>query len=641
MNGGSPKSRSDHGAPAPWAATGRPAKTSDMARPPDVVDREDVRVLDGFLAGKLVDAEHQLHRVGGRLPDGLDVLAVDRERDVLRRPVGGVDVRLAHVDGELLLRPLLAQRRVAEGVDAHADACAVGAEDVAAEDLDDADLARALRLVLEADHPQRDHRARVGDRAQARLDATVAREVEAHLRLRLADDRVSVEGALLAEVAADRAREHAGLQRGDAQLAVPLRAPRRLVLLDQQPQPASHLVARGRSLAAAPLRQVVRQPPALVQLRSLEVLIELPHRADDADQLSRRAARWSGRPSATRWAAVSASGSCVVVTAQTVIPAARPDSMPAGASSNTTHAAGATPSRSAASRCGSGAGLPFSTWSEVTSTAGSGRPAAASRARASGAVHEVAIATCGSASTSAAPGIATTPSVSVVSAWVRKSASASRWWGGTCSARTARAGRPWLPAWIAAPSSPWRSPHLAPLRTVGARESISTPSRSEMTATKVPGASRSPAARRASANTTAAARMSVVSAHGSETASASTPMIGGPIRKPNEPIEATAAIAGPAALPGWRPAALNISGTPFATPRPTANSPISAAIGMPISSATPSETPVSSAPACSVRTGPSRPVTQSPTSRPVVMPAEKTENVTAAIAALAPRSPRR
>src|SRR3954471_20964893 len=218
MNGGSPKSRSYQGSAAAWSVTGRPANTSDMAGPPDVADGEDVGVLDGFLARGLGEAEQephrlQLHRMRGRLPDGLDVLAVNRERDVLGRPVGGVDVRLAHVDGELLLRPLLAQRRVAEAVDAHADARAVRAEDVAAEDLDDADLARALRLVLEADHPQRDHRARVVDRAQTRLDAAVVRDVQARLALRLTDDRLGVEGAPLAAVAADRAGEHAGLQR--------------------------------------------------------------------------------------------------------------------------------------------------------------------------------------------------------------------------------------------------------------------------------------------------------------------------------------------------------------------------------------------------------------------------------------------
>ena len=133
----------------------------------------------------------------------------------------------------------------------------------------------------------------------------------------------------------------------------------------------------------------------------------------------------------------------------------------------------------------------------------------------------------------------------------------------------------------------------------------------------------------------------MASAHDSETASASTPMNGGPIRKPNEPIEETAAIAGPDGMSGRRPAALNISGTPLATPRPITNSPSSAATGAPISSIAASGIPVSSAPQRSVATAPMRPVTQSPNRRPVVMPAEKTANASAATAALVPRSPRR
>ena len=76
-------------------------------------------------------------------------------------------MRLADVDRQLLARELLPQRRVGELVHAHPDARAVRAEDVAAEDLDDADLARALGLVLETDHPQRDHRPRMVERAQA------------------------------------------------------------------------------------------------------------------------------------------------------------------------------------------------------------------------------------------------------------------------------------------------------------------------------------------------------------------------------------------------------------------------------------------------------------------------------------------
>ena len=118
-------------------------------------------------------------------------------------------------------------------------------------------------------------------------------------------------------------------------------------------------------------------------------------------------------------------------------------------------------------------------------------------------------------------------------------------------------------------------------------------------------------------------------------------MNGGPMRKPNEPIEETAAMLGPAGVSGWRPAALNMSGTPLATPRPIANSPISAAAGAPISSSAASGMPVSSAPQRSVATAPMRPVTQSPKTRPTVMPAEKTANASAATAALDPRSPRR
>ena len=65
-------------------------------------------------------------------------------------------------------------------------------------------------------------------------------------------------------------------------------------------------------------------------------------------------------------------------------------------------------------------------------------------------------------------------------------------------------------------------------------------------------------------------------------------------------------MAGPAAVSGWRPAALNISGTPLATPRPTANSPSSAATGMPISSTAPATRRSAARPPRSMRTGPSR-----------------------------------
>ena len=94
-------------------------------------------------------------------------------------------------------------------------------------------------------------------------------------------------------------------------------------------------------------------------------------------------------------------------------------------------------------------------------------------------------------------------------------------------------------------------------------------------------------------------------------------------------------------MSGWRPAALNISGTPLETPRPTRNSPASAAAGSPISSIAPSGMPVSSAPQRSSATAPMRRLIQSPTRRPAVMPAVKNEYASAASAALAPRSRRR
>src|SRR4051794_36565616 len=81
--------------------------------------------------------------------------------------------------------------------------------------------------------------------------------------------------AMLADAAAERPREDAGLQRGHPHVAVELRAPRRLVLLDQEPQAVAELVARRGALAAAPLRQGVRQPLALVERGGREAILGL------------------------------------------------------------------------------------------------------------------------------------------------------------------------------------------------------------------------------------------------------------------------------------------------------------------------------------------------------------------------------
>ena len=82
---------------------------------------------------------------------------------------------------------------------------------------------------------------------------------------------------------------------------------------------------------------------------------------------------------------------------------------------------------------------------------------------------------------------------------------------------------------------------------------------------------------------------------------AAKPITGGPVRKPSEPMEETAAMASPDGVSVWRPAALKIRGTPLATPRPIGNRPASAAAGAPISSMAASGTPVSSAPSAAAR----------------------------------------
>src|SRR4051812_38869881 len=88
------------GAPGRRARRSTPGSTSTSAPAADPVDGEDLRVGGGGpLAGReLVDPEHELHRVGGRLRDRPDDLAVDAERDVLGRPLGRVDVKRARVD---------------------------------------------------------------------------------------------------------------------------------------------------------------------------------------------------------------------------------------------------------------------------------------------------------------------------------------------------------------------------------------------------------------------------------------------------------------------------------------------------------------------------------------------------------------
>ena len=73
-------------------------------------------------------------------------------------------------------------------------------------------------------------------------------------------------------------------------------------------------------------------------------------------------------------------------------------------------------------------------------------------------------------------------------------------------------------------------------------------------------------------------------------------------------------------LAGSAPAALNMSGTPFATPRPTRTRHASATGADPARSMIAIGTAVSAAPMCRSRTGPMRRLSASPTSRPAVIP---------------------
>src|SRR6266516_5693636 len=134
---------------------------------------------------------------------------------------------------------------------------------------------RAVRLVLVADHPQRDHAARVIRRLGPQLEPTVLRRIEPLVGLCLPDDGVLAE-TVLTDPPAFVPGEDAGLQRRHPNRPVELRAPRRLVPLDAQAQQATaELISRRGALAAAPLRQVVRQPSPRVEDVRVERILEL------------------------------------------------------------------------------------------------------------------------------------------------------------------------------------------------------------------------------------------------------------------------------------------------------------------------------------------------------------------------------
>ena len=88
--------------------------------------------------------------------------------------------------------------------------------DRVAEDLGDADLAAAVRLVLEADHPPGDHRPRRDDGPGSQLEGAELRQPALEPLLGLADRHAGTP-RLLADRAAHRSREVPGLDPGDAE----------------------------------------------------------------------------------------------------------------------------------------------------------------------------------------------------------------------------------------------------------------------------------------------------------------------------------------------------------------------------------------------------------------------------------------
>src|SRR6516165_4150507 len=116
--------------------------------------------------------------------------------------------------------------------------------------------------------------------------------------------------------------------------------------------------------------------------------------------------------------------------------------------------------------------------------------------------------------------------------------------------------------------------------------------------------------------------------------SATTPITGGPSRKPLYPAVDTAAIASSGNTLGILPAVLNRIGTAFASPRPTAAKPISAVIGLPSQrpAAARAATPD---PAARTVGPPQRRTTRSPRKRPAAMASENAAKPSAANPALA------
>src|SRR5437773_2769119 len=180
----------------------------------------------------------------------------------------------------------------------------------------------------------------------------------------------------------------------------------------------------------------------------------------------------------------SASG-CVVRSAMTRAPAARPAAIPGRASSKTTHVAASSLRRLAPSWYPAGAGFPCDTSSLVTTTGGIGRPTELNRSRAKSRPHDVTTAQVPAsrlARNRRTPATSSSPSTSASSAPSSHATSrmTSRW--GATVWTVSRERRPWAIRNTFSGSRPWRWAHWRHTRSTTARESTSTPSRSKRNA---------------------------------------------------------------------------------------------------------------------------------------------------------------
>ena len=166
--------------------------------------------------GEVEDANDQFHGVIGSLRSRHGAHVVDEEVDSSWLPVHGVAVRLADVQRISIRGELLVESRISEPMDAategHRDAVRP-AQHAVTEDLNQADLAAAHRLILQTDQPRRKHGPRADGGPAGHLDMPVMRRETPLGRLGLGDNQAFRE-RLLPAAATHRSRPIPTLDRG-------------------------------------------------------------------------------------------------------------------------------------------------------------------------------------------------------------------------------------------------------------------------------------------------------------------------------------------------------------------------------------------------------------------------------------------